>query len=1323
MANNNSGDSSIDESLGDSHDQEFEQPGVTNMLLNILNHQEQTQRRQTTILEQLMQQPPRGENQGEGKEILRAFLRLQPPAFAGTSNPLEAEDWLTEIEKIFNAMHCPDEEKVTLAAFKLQGGAFDWWEAQKKKHEEGFLVTWKIFKDDFNKKYFPASVQRKMEKEFLQLKQGQKTVAAYEIEFSRLARYAAAYVQDDEVKARRFEEGLRQPIKARVEVFELKTFREVTNKALTVEQAYTVERTEGEQQRKKIKTEHQHQGNGQRKNQQNWKKSMRAVCQSEYNKCVICQGNHSAFQCEHRHGRCFSCGKEGHISSQCATTQNNDSSTKNVASLPLPAPQAPLYLPAPPPKSNASFARLNNFGKKKSTHHAKVNHLTQEDVEQADNVLTGMDWLSKNHAIIDCNKKRLTLHTLNQRKMVYQGGKQISAERLIANMDVKDKSINNIPVVREFPDIFPNELPGLPPNREIEFSIDLKPGTNPISKAPYRMAPAELKELRNQIKELEDKEFIRPSMSPWGTPVLFVKKKDGSLRLCIDYRELNKVTIKNKYLLPRIDDLFDQLQGARVFSKIDLQSGYHQVRIKEGDVPKTAFRTRYGHYEYIVMPFGPYLDYFVVVFIDDILIYSKTEEEHAKHLRIVLQTLREHKLYAKLKKCDFWLNQVSFLGHIISGEGISADPIKIQAITDWKRSTTITEIRSFLGLAGYYRRFIEVFSQLSAPLTRLTRKGVKFEWTKECEENFQKLKRRLTTAPILTLPVVFSCKTTNYMSRTIALKIWRHYLYGEHCEIFIDHKSLKYIFTQKELNMRQKRKADCNLASLNISQKEIIKDLGQLCLEVCRIREPSIRVCTLHVEPDLHERIRINQGEDTFLMQVKKDIEAGRPSEFQVRENGSIWLKHRICVPKDLALRQEIMQEAHASPYTAHPGSTKMYHDLKEVFWWPNMKREIAQFVLECPTCQQVKVDHQKTPGLPRTSAGHDAIWVIVDRLTKVAQFVPIKKTYSLQRLAKLYVKEIVASYGIPLYIVSDRDPRFVSRFWKSLHKALGTKLSFSTAYHPQTDGQSERVIQILEDTLRAISLDLKESWDESLTLVKFAYNNSYQSSIKMAPYEALYGRRCRSPICWGETGERKMIGPDLVQQAEEKIQIIRTHLKSAQDRQKKQADVRRRKLEFQVGDFVFLKVSPKKGTRRFGLCGKLSPRYVGPFQVVERVGPVAYRLNLPSDLSGVHNVFHVSLLRKCLREPTERAEIPLIELQPDLSYEEYPTKILDTKERVMRQRTTRFLKVQWSNHTEEEATWEKEKDLYKSFPYLVESANNDDDHTTETMSGHEDEP
>ncbi|KAL4026376.1 hypothetical protein IC575_014805 [Cucumis melo] len=266
------------------------------------------------------------------------------------------------------------------------------------------------------------------------------------------------------------------------------------------------------------------------------------------------------------------------------------------------------------------------------------------------------------------------------------------------------------------------------------------------------MAPAELKELKVQLQELLDKGFIRPSVSPWGAPVLFVKKKDGSMRLCIDYRELNKVTVKNRYPLPRIDDLFDQLQGATVFSKIDLRSGYHQLRIKNEDIPKTAFRSRYGHYEFIVMSFGltnapavfmdlmnrvfrEFLDTFVIVFIDDILIYSKTEAEHEEHLRMVLQTLRDNKLYAKFSKCEFWLKQVSFLGHVVSKAGVSVDPAKIEAVTGWTRPSTVSEVRSFLGLAGYYRRFVENFSRIATPLTQLTRKGAPFVWSKACEDS------------------------------------------------------------------------------------------------------------------------------------------------------------------------------------------------------------------------------------------------------------------------------------------------------------------------------------------------------------------------------------------------------------------------------------------------------------------------------------------------------------------------------------------------------------------------------------------------------------
>ncbi|WVZ77137.1 hypothetical protein U9M48_025037 [Paspalum notatum var. saurae] len=323
--------------------------------------------------------------------------------------------------------------------------------------------------------------------------------------------------------------------------------------------------------------------------------------------------------------------------------------------------------------------------------------------------------------------------------------------------------IKKIPVVRDFPDVFLEELPGLPPDRDVEFRIDLVPGTAPVSKRPYRMAPDELKELKIQLQEQLDKWFIRPSSSPWGCPALFVEKKDqGGKRLCVDYRPLNAVTVKNKYPIPHIDILFDQLAEAKVFSKIDLRSGYYQIKIRKEDIPKTAFSTRYGLYEYLVMSFGltnapaffmymmnsvfmNELNKFVVVFIDDILIYSKNEKEHEEHLRIVLARLREHKLYAKFSKCAFWLKEVGFLGHVLSEKGVAVDPSKPESVTG---------IRSFLGLVGYYCRFIKDFSKISKPITSLTKKNVKFVWSPKCEEGFQELKKLLTTAPVLAQPDV-----------------------------------------------------------------------------------------------------------------------------------------------------------------------------------------------------------------------------------------------------------------------------------------------------------------------------------------------------------------------------------------------------------------------------------------------------------------------------------------------------------------------------------------------------------------------------------------
>ncbi|KAL0556468.1 hypothetical protein IC582_004982 [Cucumis melo] len=834
------------------------------------------------------------------------------------------------------------------------------------------------------------------------------------------------------------------------------------------------------------------------------------------------------------------------------------------------------------------------------------------------------------------------------------------------------------------------------------------------------MAPAELKELKVQLQELLDKGFIRPSVSAWGAPVLFVKKKDGSMRLCIDYRELNKVTVKNRYPLPRIDDLFDQLQGATIFYKIDLRSGYHQLRIRDSDIPKTAFRSRYGHYEFIGMSFGlsnapaifmdlmnrvfkDFLDAFVIVFIDDILIYSKTEAEHEDHLHQVLETLRSNKLYAKFSKCEFWLKMVTFLGHVVSSEGVSVDPAKIEAVTNWPRPSTVSEIRSFLGLAGYYRRFVEEFSRIASPLTQLTRKGTPFVCSPACESSFQELKQKLVTAPVLTVPngygsfVIYSdaskkglgCvlmqqgKVVAYASRQLksheqnypthdlelavvvfALKIWRHYLYCEKIQIFTDHKSLKYFFTQKELNMRQRR------------WLELVKDYD----------------CEILYHP----------SKANVVADARRLVETGQGEDFSISSDDGLMFEGRLCVLEDSAVKTELLTEAHSSPFTMHPRSTKMYQDLRSVYWWRNMKREVADFVNRCLVCQQVKAPRQRPTGLlqplnvlgwkwesvsmnfitglPRTLKGYTVIWVVVDRLTKSAHFVSGKSTYT-----------------------ANRDACFTSKFWKGLQLALGTRLDFSTTFHPQTDGQTERLNQILEDMLRACVLEFSGSWDSNLHLMEFVYNNSYQATIDMAPFEALYGKCCRSLICWGEVGEQRMLGPELVQTTNVAIQKIRARMVTAQSRQKSYADVRCKDLEFDVGDMVFLKVAPMKGVLRFEKKGKLSPRFVEPFVILERIGPVAYRLALPPSLSAVHDVFHVSMLRKYVADPTHVVDFEPLQISENLSYEEQPAEILATEVKKLRSREISLVKVLWRNHGVEEATWEREEDMRAQHPELFE--------------------
>nr|GEZ70181.1 putative reverse transcriptase domain-containing protein [Tanacetum cinerariifolium] len=417
-------------------------------------------------------------------------------------------------------------------------------------------------------------------------------------------------------------------------------------------------------------------------------------------------------------------------------------------------------------------------------------------------VIIGMDWLTKYHGVIICDEK-------------------IGCDVFLAHVttkEAKDKSegkrLEDVPIVRDFPKVFPEDLP---------------------ARAPYRLAPSEMKELAEQLQELSDKGFIRPSSSPWGAPVLFVKKKDESFRMSIDYRELNKLTVKNRYPLPRIDDLFDQLQGSSVYSKIDLRSGYHQLRVRKEDIPKTAFRTRYGHYEFQVMPFGltnapvvfmdlmnrvckPYLDKFMIVFIDDIL-NSKNKKEHEEHLTLILELLKKEELYVKFSKCEFWIPKVQFLEHVIDSKGIHVDPSKIKSIKDWASPKTPMEICQFLGLAGYYHRFIEGFSKIAKSMTKLTQKNVKFDWGEKEEAAFQLIKQKGLGAVLMQNEKVIAYASRqlkihekNYTTHDLelgavvfALKMWRHYLYGTRCTVFTDHKSLQHILDQKKLNMRQRR--------------------------------------------------------------------------------------------------------------------------------------------------------------------------------------------------------------------------------------------------------------------------------------------------------------------------------------------------------------------------------------------------------------------------------------------------------------------------------------------------------------------------------------
>ncbi|XP_052110137.1 uncharacterized protein LOC127741507 [Arachis duranensis] len=660
-------------------------------------------------------------------------------------------------------------QRVKFATYLLTREASHWWQGVRCLLQQGDdYITWNAFREEFYKKYFPTSIRMTKELELLQLKQGTMSVSEYTDKFEELF--------------------------SSVGPLEIKTFSELVNKSRIAEECVKKVAAEREShkgsfsqnQRKNLAPRGPsfklggsfRKSNNNNNNSQG--KRFGKQPQSEQ-ACARCGIHHLGASCKAAWGLCYSCGKAGHKATNYPEKQKQGAGKAQQTG-------RVFTTSAIGTEGSEALIRVLGYDLKvyNATHEAMITRLGCPQVlfrvQQRDfvhnliclsmiglDLILDLDWLSKNHVLLDCLVKSLYLmpedtegpvvvnsYYLNSMMVNCSGTKCQRILLLIAGVSGDDQRLEQILVVCEFSEVFSDDIDEFSPNREVEFVIELVPGAGPISSAPYRMSPLEMAELKSQLKDLLGKNFIRPSVSPWGAPVLLVKKKDESMQLCVDYRQLNKVTIKNKYPLPKIDDLMDQLQGAGVFSKIDLRSGYHQIRVREEDIPNTTFKTRYGHYEYTVMSFGLmnapavfidymnrvfhlFLDKFVVVFIDNILIYSKTEEEHVEHLKTMLQILKEKKLDAKLSK--------------LSKQGIAVDPSKVEAVMEWKQQTTITKIRmSFLSLAGYYRRFIKGFSQLALPLTKLTCKDTPFVWTPECEESFQALKKKSTTAPVLMSP-------------------------------------------------------------------------------------------------------------------------------------------------------------------------------------------------------------------------------------------------------------------------------------------------------------------------------------------------------------------------------------------------------------------------------------------------------------------------------------------------------------------------------------------------------------------------------------------
>ncbi|KAL0399243.1 UNVERIFIED_CONTAM: Retrovirus-related Pol polyprotein from transposon.6 [Sesamum radiatum] len=914
---------------------------------------------------------------------------------------------------------------------------------------------------------------------------------------------------------------------------------------------------------------------------------------------------------------------------------------------------------------------------------------------------------------------------------------------------------------------------GLPPSRSQDHRIHLLPNQPPINVRPYRYPHFQKVVMSEMIAEMLQAGVIQPSNSPFSSPVLLVKKKDGTWRFCVDYRGLNAVTIRDRFPIPTVDELLDELHGATIFSKLDLRAGYHQIRVAPEDIHKTAFRTVDGHFEFLVMPFGltnapstfqavmndifrPLLRRFVLVFFDDILIYSTSWDTHLLHLTQVLQVLATNSLFAKLAKCTFGVSSIDYLGHVISANGVAADPSKLRAIADWPTPQTITGLRAFLGLTGYYRRFVHQYASIAGPLTDVL-KGPHFRWTPEATAAFAALKSALLSLPVLHLPdfsrpfdvttdasqfavgavlsqqhhpiAFFSKKMSPRMQAasayeremyaiTEAVRKWRQYLLGRKFHIYTDQKSLRGLITQTVQTPAQQRW----LTKLLGFDFEIHYTPGRENRVADALsRYPSATALFFTAvsssSPALLARLRDyfthHPAGVSFISHLQQKPEGSLQFSSQHR---LVFFKERLYIPDFDDIRPSLLNEFHSTPIGGHSGVRATLARLAASFYWPKMMFDVKQFIQQCAICQQSKYSTQRPMGtlqplpIPRhvwedismdfithlpASNGKTVIWVVVDRLSKYAHFVSLPTHFTRASLAASFSEAIYKLHGMPRTIVSDRDKVFISHFWSALFKLSGTTLMYSSAYHPQTDGQTEVLNRVLETFLRCFVSEMPHRWARFIHLAEFWYNSTHHSSIGMPPFQALYGRAPPTIVDYVE-GESPIVTIDeLLRQHKKVLATAKYHLARARHLMKLHADQHRREFEFNVGDWVLLRLQPyRQISVQSRPSQKLGRRFFGPFRILRRIGAVAYELALPAGAK-IHPVFHISLLKPFRGDAPTCGTLPPEFLGP--TPPRCPLRIL--RRRVGESPEDPLILVQWDDFDNSEPTWVPLSTLQSEFP------------------------